>query len=452
MEQTASVLEPGERLVWVGQPNPRLVFWRHMPLALAGLLPLALGMVAVLFYFKGRDSDAVILLIGLAFALFGLGLLGSPFFKVRSKRGHWYAVTDRRAIVYTDGARSYLPEALRSMWYHRVGFLAGRGAGDVCFVSEDTGFLYLSDARNREAFVRETLRMDGGRRVAPADLTPLPPAAPTTIPVACACGARLKAPAKAAGRSLTCPKCKATLAVPSLAATPAPAPAPMPAARLLDLPVPARERTRQTDELPPELTGWRLLPNLAQTIEDELSRGERVIWAGKPSAKIMALRGAIWPLLGAILAIPAALILPRLVEFNALHTDRERMFLGVALAVMCLGMAALFATGSLRLASRTTYVLTNRRAMVWTSGLFGFTKETFGHDELSKMRLRKSWVFGEAGDLIFRSIWTTKQVTTRSAGFNQTSETSDITHYGFMAVRHVAMLQTLVRRAVLEGI
>src|SRR6266851_4448903 len=42
-----------------------------------------------------------------------------------------------------------------------------------------------------------------------------------SIPVACSCGAKLKAPDAAAGKTVSCPKCKARVSVPSEKVSPA---------------------------------------------------------------------------------------------------------------------------------------------------------------------------------------------------------------------------------------
>ncbi|MGR3780052.1 MAG: hypothetical protein ACU0DT_02165 [Albimonas sp.] len=91
-------LEPGERLLWVNEPDTRWMTrgdWMILALASPVLL-----MLAVLLAIPGlrEGDDAVWILAGLAAAI---GLAGWKLWERSVRRGTRYALTDRRAVAAT---------------------------------------------------------------------------------------------------------------------------------------------------------------------------------------------------------------------------------------------------------------------------------------------------------------------------------------------------------------
>jgi hypothetical protein len=91
-------LEPGERVLWAGLPRKTALLWQAlselwMPLLYNGFV---IGLVAMC---SGRLSLAAVPLLA-----FGLPLFQAPLGAWRAMRTMFYAVTDRRALVFdADG-------------------------------------------------------------------------------------------------------------------------------------------------------------------------------------------------------------------------------------------------------------------------------------------------------------------------------------------------------------
>jgi hypothetical protein len=100
-----------------------------------------------------------------------------------------------------------------------------------------------------------------------------------------------------------------------------------------------------------------------------------------------------------------------------------------------------------KMAKRTCYALTNRRALVYKQGLFGPTRESYSPVEVAQMRRRDSWVFKEGGDLIFKSVTVVSNSYSRQHGARQSVKT---THYGFLAIAQVKKVEKLVRETLID--
>jgi hypothetical protein len=102
-------LLPGERIVWTGRPRPDMLFNRAdiflIPFSLVWFGGVMFGAVSVL---RGA-IDPVSVGIGLLFAVFGSYFVAGRFVHKRWIRQHtYYAVTDRRILVLTEGFRRSL--------------------------------------------------------------------------------------------------------------------------------------------------------------------------------------------------------------------------------------------------------------------------------------------------------------------------------------------------------
>lgn len=99
-------LEPGELLLWLGRPDPKLFRSEAWAACVFGLLPLAAGCVACLLvkfsYSQGERSPllAIPALVGLGFLAIGLNLLSTPWRAPRRLAKSAYALTDRRALIF----------------------------------------------------------------------------------------------------------------------------------------------------------------------------------------------------------------------------------------------------------------------------------------------------------------------------------------------------------------
>lgn len=189
-----SELRDGEVLLWVGQPNPARFARQAIPLVLFGIPWTAFSVFWVaaasgmLFggFANGPGGGALGIfacfpLFGLPFVLIGIGMLTSPYWFRRQAKQTFYALTDRRAILWqasTFGSvnvRSYGPEALGKM--NRTEH--ADGSGDLVFeeivtfgrnskggtTSSTTrhGFLAIADVRRIEELLRKALRPEGDK-------------------------------------------------------------------------------------------------------------------------------------------------------------------------------------------------------------------------------------------------------------------------------------------------
>lgn len=141
-----SELHDGERLLWVGQPRPGRFARQAIPIVLFGIPWTAFAVFwmvsasGILFGGNGGPGGfggffACFPLFGIPFVLIGLGMLSSPYWLQRRAKQTFYALTDRRAILWQAGTfgsisiRSYGPEALGKT--HRTEY--ADGCGDLVF-------------------------------------------------------------------------------------------------------------------------------------------------------------------------------------------------------------------------------------------------------------------------------------------------------------------------------
>jgi hypothetical protein len=184
-----SELSGGERLLWVGQPQPRRYLLYSIPIMLFGVLWTAFAVFWVVMASVGAFGAAAqggapggvgavfacFPLCGLPFVLIGLGMLTSPYWMLRAARRTCYALTDRRAIVWEPrwgsgySVRSYGPAELTRICRNQN----ADGSGDLIFeqsVSYDSrgrrnvksqGFFAIERVRDIEELIRRVL-LSGG--------------------------------------------------------------------------------------------------------------------------------------------------------------------------------------------------------------------------------------------------------------------------------------------------
>jgi hypothetical protein len=171
-------LDAGERIVWLRQPVPWML-WRGTLIVLIFGLPWtafaifwtlgAAGLVG-----SGARATGwwawVFPMWGLPFIFIGLVMLSAPYWTARAARRTVYVITDRRAIVWIPKAwgekevQSFEPKRLLSITRTQ----RANGSGDLVFEqfretrgSSTTtirrGFMGLADVRDAETVLRETL-------------------------------------------------------------------------------------------------------------------------------------------------------------------------------------------------------------------------------------------------------------------------------------------------------
>jgi len=195
---------------------------------------------------------------------------------------------------------------------------------------------------------------------------------------------------------------------------------------------------------------WNLPPELQAQLDAELRPGERLLWAGQPSAKRMARMGYLTALFGlpplgfAIFwTATAAFMMWRAqapLVFRVLFPLVGLPFIGVGLYT-CMQPARLAAR-----ARRTWYAVTDRRCIVSvpTSG-GGFAIRNFGPDRLQRL-VRRVTADG-SGDLLFDPdpglsgpLWAGLKPAARLPGAQA----------GFLGIENVKFVEELIERALVE--
>jgi len=126
-------LEPGENLLWIGQPVPAFFVGASCFASLVGILATKISLLwLAAAVVKGYPLSFI--LCGVPFLLGGLATLCSPILVWRNLKNTIYAVTDRRAIIF---AGAFFRTNGVSFWPDDLGKLQCReknnGIGDLVF-------------------------------------------------------------------------------------------------------------------------------------------------------------------------------------------------------------------------------------------------------------------------------------------------------------------------------
>jgi len=170
-------LDPGERLLWSGSPDPGRGALLALPITLFGI-PFAGFAAFWILAASGITSHATrargpwlfFPLFGLPFLLLGLGMLTAPLWAYLAARRMVYAVTEKRAIIIASGGvrgvQSYAHTDLGDI--QRVE--RPDGSGDLYFATKSTvtsrgyvnqtkiGFTGIPEVRTVEQLVRGQLK------------------------------------------------------------------------------------------------------------------------------------------------------------------------------------------------------------------------------------------------------------------------------------------------------
>ena len=190
MRQVAGELSRGEVLNFACRPCAKIAKMQGLLMSAFGALFAVIGVVVLVAFATGaaKNMPAFAYAVPVAFILIG-GIIAvvAPIAKVRQAKHGWYAVTDRRALVFTASlwgksghTETYGPSALRRMWVKKSFWV--KGAGDLVFKTETThhtrterdhttgrtrtstststqyfGFLGVEDVKDVETLVHEVL-------------------------------------------------------------------------------------------------------------------------------------------------------------------------------------------------------------------------------------------------------------------------------------------------------
>jgi hypothetical protein len=140
-EQAQEVLDelrPGERILWAGKPVATIFVVRSLPIC---LISVGIFVMALIFYGESKKgSGGFPVIVPILMAVLGSVFLAAPLFAFKRARRTFYALTNRRALVWEGG---YLWGATRTSYdgpklanmKKRKSWLVG-GAGDLVFREE----------------------------------------------------------------------------------------------------------------------------------------------------------------------------------------------------------------------------------------------------------------------------------------------------------------------------
>jgi hypothetical protein len=178
-------LAPGEKIKWLGKPDPAQYARQALPMVVFGI-PWTLfalfwegGAIQPALQGIGRAGgpgmafSIMFPLFGLPFIGIGIGMLTSPIWYRRKAANTIYAVTDRRALIIEDAGRRTVQSFDRSVIAHLTRNERGDGSGNLLFGPDNNlewayrrrtsgsrttpGFYGIRTVRQVEQLLRETL-------------------------------------------------------------------------------------------------------------------------------------------------------------------------------------------------------------------------------------------------------------------------------------------------------
>jgi hypothetical protein len=184
-EMVSVRLRKGEKLVWVGQPVPKISVLRVLIPAIALGVFATIGVTIAMFFTPDMGTIRWLIPVAVPFVSAVAGIGGAVYQAWRAKKT-FYALTDRRAIVWDCSyvgkvsPTDYDPATVAKMRRMNAWFV--KGAGDLVFHSKTVttktryvdqrgntkrtetssytiyyGFLAIADAAEVEQLVREAL-------------------------------------------------------------------------------------------------------------------------------------------------------------------------------------------------------------------------------------------------------------------------------------------------------
>ena len=176
-ERAARVeLESGERLLWVGGPDPKRMFISSLGMWILGIPITAISLewtwtAAGLNRGHAQDFDLVFVVGGVPFILIGIAVLCAPYGAARNAKQTVYAITDKRVLIIEGGNT----RRVESYTAQDIGILKRKeradGSGDLAFAQAtlessesirivDIEFVAIPQVRSVEAILRNTFKKE----------------------------------------------------------------------------------------------------------------------------------------------------------------------------------------------------------------------------------------------------------------------------------------------------
>jgi hypothetical protein len=198
----------------------------------------------------------------------------------------------------------------------------------------------------------------------------------------------------------------------------------------------------------------KLPEDLRSRVENELEDGEKRIWVGQPAPELVfkrsLLRAGVMLFFGLVSVVMVFVMFAA--ELKKGNAAMVVLSLPIPLGIMAAGIALPFYQKWR--ASRTCYLLTNERAIVFQPNVFCIMQTTrYSPRELRAMRWNNSFWDKTAGDVVFKTVTviTTTHYRDRRGHYAGSRTSATTYYYGFLAVRDPQAVHRLISRTLLEG-
>jgi hypothetical protein len=218
----------------------------------------------------------------------------------------------------------------------------------------------------------------------------------------------------------------------------------------VDLDFPRDGKAAKQLELDPGFSDAALMRQVAR----ELSRGEVLHFACRPSAAVARKQAMVARFVGLGLLVVAIIL--AVVIFVVSTIPKALLAISAFLILFGILMGILGPKSIIRQAERGWYAVTDRRAITYMANLWGKSGHAKSYEPaaLRKMWVKKSfWVTG-AGDLVFHTEIhdnRTKWVDRRTGRTVKQTGSRTEHHYGFLGIEDVKDVETLVHEVLLSS-
>jgi predicted Zn finger-like uncharacterized protein len=179
-----------------------------------------------------------------------------------------------------------------------------------------------------------------------------------------------------------------------------------------------------------------------EKINDELTKGERIVWLGRPAPELMMSNAKIAFYVGLFGLLPLGLLL--VILGFVIHW--AMILIGAVFALFG-GLCLLAKWGTMKsMPRRNCYVLTNRRCFTWLAAPGYGDLLSYNTFKLEDMKRKDSLRFKGMGDLIFEVVVTYE---TMGGGSRNTPQRREEPR-GFLMIDNVREVEKLIRETLVD--
>jgi len=205
----------------------------------------------------------------------------------------------------------------------------------------------------------------------------------------------------------------------------------------------------EEDDHETEVPEFAIPEKYEEQIKGEMTKGEKLLWCGQPSRRVVMIRSLLYSIGGAVMFLIFLVI--ALVSAMKAGGNYGMLLMLLPFGLIFLTVGAVTPFYQAWKAGRTCYALTTRRCIVWLCQWHGgVVMNTYTPLDLLHMWRRDMWFFANgAGDVVFK----TRTVTTISARGGRHGGVSSSTttyYYGFLSVENVGPIEKLIRETLLD--